>query len=439
MSPYLNVECEFVSPPSTVSDRVEQATWCRFRVSCGDQVITRLWDKRQKNVREHLCIPAFPIVEWIVENWWILLNEACKTYEIPTPPNLDEAKYLWLQHHCLRAADSALLLPALHLYRNGSYIVAEWKEDKNNTLPHMTGEFLGSGSAELDIEDTLSSLAEFVEKVLKQARNIDDERVTDVVENWDAIQSADSEEIDFCMSVGLLGINPYSQDELTDEIADFISRRLHFPSLPYQQDFLETVPLISILEQWEWVEAISTEFHLGALAPIQDIDMPAKTTPYNYGYSIASHLRKRLKNGVDPIESLEDTASSILKRELRLENRNHLTKGKIRGLVGGQMDLALVVCPQKREDATRFALAQGFFHALRSCAKSQRLITGAYTWEQQAARAFAAEFLMPQEALRQYTDIGDDETIHSLASAFRVSEQVVRHQLENAGIDIPIS
>lgn len=66
-------------------------------------------------------------------------------------------------------------------------------------------------------------------------------------------------------------------------------------------------------------------------------------------------------------------------------------------------------------------------------------MTRAHTWDQQATRAFAAELLAPQAALceRARRDMEPDERLElqqELASEFRVSTEVIRLQLRNAGV-----
>jgi len=90
-----------------------------------------------------------------------------------------------------------------------------------------------------------------------------------------------------------------------------------------------------------------------------------------------------------------------------------------------------------RTDTQRFLDARGLYHGLFTCDSSQRLVTRAYTWDQEASRAFAAELLAPRAALTARTpERADHAAVEQLAREFAASTKVVENQLENAGVTI---
>ena len=158
MSRSLSIESDPIDQPAA-TDPVERSTWCSLRIRVGGRTVTRIWDKALKEERSFLYVPAFPIAEWIVNNWWTLLNESCRTEELPKPPAA-LAHVPWIKRHCLRSAESGLLLPALYLFNNGCGIRAEWQADERDTLPNMPGEFVDSGFDNLTVEATEDALAQ---------------------------------------------------------------------------------------------------------------------------------------------------------------------------------------------------------------------------------------------------------------------------------------
>ena len=74
MSRFLSIECDPIDQPAA-DDPVERRTWCAFRMRVGGRTVTRMWDKTLGEERSLLYLPAFPIAQWLVENWWALLNE----------------------------------------------------------------------------------------------------------------------------------------------------------------------------------------------------------------------------------------------------------------------------------------------------------------------------------------------------------------------------
>ena len=67
---------------------------------------------------------------------------------------------------------------------------------------------------------------------------------------------------------------------------------------------------------------------------------------------------------------------------------------------------------------------------------SQRLVTRAFTWDQQASRAFAAELLAPRGPRRSTPERADRAAVEQLAQEFVASSKVIENQLENAGVAI---
>ncbi|MGD0043740.1 MAG: hypothetical protein ABSE84_25585, partial [Isosphaeraceae bacterium] len=67
-------------------------------------------------------------------------------------------------------------------------------------------------------------------------------------------------------------------------------------------------------------------------------------------------------------------------------------------------------------------------------------VTIAHSWDQKAARAFAAELIAPQQVLatRIQTSAADEQTIEELSREFSVSTMVIEWQLVNAGIPLSV-
>ena len=67
-----------------------------------------------------------------------------------------------------------------------------------------------------------------------------------------------------------------------------------------------------------------------------------------------------------------------------------------------------------------------------AAAPARRLVTPANTWDQQASRAFAAEFLAPASALAKHVagpvSFSD---VDELGDEYRVSSLVIEHQIDN--------
>ena len=82
MSESLLLEHDPVDQPAA-ADPVERSTWSALRIRIGRRFASRLWDKALKDERTTLYAPVFPVAEWIVQNWWPLLNELSLSETLP--------------------------------------------------------------------------------------------------------------------------------------------------------------------------------------------------------------------------------------------------------------------------------------------------------------------------------------------------------------------
>ncbi len=193
------------------------------RIRVGHRIVSRVWDKSLQSERTSLYVPAFPIAEWLVQNWWSLLNELCPWETVPKSV-VDATQLNWCKRHCLRSADSALLLPKLYIFHDGQSLRTEWQDDLSDSMPNMPGEFITDGAEPLDSNTTQESLAQFINDVLGRFLDIHGERVDELSSQWRAIQSADNEDRQFCAIAGRMGIDPYNRDEMTDDLVLFLEQ-----------------------------------------------------------------------------------------------------------------------------------------------------------------------------------------------------------------------
>ena len=60
----------------------------------------------------------------------------------------------WLRRHCLRAAESGLLLPHACFFSDGRNHVIDWSADDQDAYTHMPGYFIEEGRVFLDRDET---------------------------------------------------------------------------------------------------------------------------------------------------------------------------------------------------------------------------------------------------------------------------------------------
>jgi hypothetical protein len=158
-------------------------------------------------------------------------------------------------------------------------------------------------------------------------------------------------------------------------------------------------------------------------APLLATPTPTRSA-YRLGYQQATSFRQQF--GV-PTEPLDDLAQMLHKH-------CGWPSDRLTAVVGKRRDgVPQVVGPSANQTSQRFRLARAvYFLPSPDVETPPRLVTRAYTWDQRASRAFAAELLAPAEALRQEVrDHVPQAKVEELARKFRVSPWVIAHQLEN--------
>lgn len=438
MSIFLSLKSDPISQPAA-EDPLERLTWCSLRIQVGSRFASRLWDKCLEDERDYIDIPAFPLAEWLIKNWWSLFNELCPGNSIPSNPTISSAWLRWTRRHCLRAADSSLLLPKLFIYTDGYNILAESHADRPGSLPNMPGEFLNEGIAEIDPVDTEAALAKFIKQTINRVEGVASDRATRAAGQWNAIENADPEEVGFCKLAGRMGLDPYDPEEMTEDLTTFFEVVLTDADDPLVRDLTEAAKPESVESQWNWVREASQALHLRPRSVELPFELPARrASPAEYGYELARRVRAFADVAEAPIESVEKTASAVMRRGFEVIHRNHIPGKEIKAIVGETNSGKLVVAgPESHAPYNRrFMSARGLFHVLATSQSSQRLVTGAYSLDQKASRAFAAEFLAPQRALlnRLAGSSADPETVESLSNEFQASSFVIQWQLENAGV-----
>ena len=443
MSQSLSFDCWRSDEPAT-TDPVEKRTWVALRLLVKGQCATQFWDRHADAPAEAIYVPSFPLAEWLVGNWWALFFEPSRGETPPPETTLRfPTQYAWVDRHCVRTAESGLFLPDLHIYSNGPGVSVFWSEDDPQAYPSAPGHFLYSGFAQLELRPAMTAVSEFVSKVLAWCNGLTEPRVERLRADWDAITGADEEEQAFCRAAGRLGLDPYAIDDWEPGLADFLSAGLGTRiDDAIVGDLLESECPSNVQSSWEWMSGVERSFELSAGAVPQVNAGTGFRTAKDQGYFVARQVRGLAGLAADePIDDVGEFSRRIGGSPLSFETHNHLPSKTVLGAVGwrgGQEPVLAGPCPS-HPNTQRFLKARGLFQAMIGCAQGPRLVTRAYTWDQQAARSFAAELLAPQETLAQHAspEMTPDERSQlqdDLAHQFKVSTEVVHLQLQNCGI-----
>lgn len=438
MSRFLQIECDPLDQPAA-TDPIEKATWSALRIRIGHHTVSRVIDRTLNSERSQIYVPVFGIAEWVVNNWWALLHEPCRTEFLPDPM-ADDPEFSWTKRHCLRSAESDLLLPALYLYNDGRGIKAEWRGDTEDDLPHMPAHFVNTGWAALEYEATEQALSQFVSDVLARTADVADERIDAARQTWRAVRDADPEERAFCIMAGRLGLDPYDAEQLPDSLATLIEQ-IAAAEESLASDITSAATPSDLPSQWAWVDNAKRTHRLSSW-PSMIGPPPANgfLRADHFGYNVAHQFRDRASQPPDkPLQSIELLARAVLGSDLRIVHENHLVGREIKSIVGKDIngDARVVGPPASHPENERFRVARALYQVGVAGGRGPRLVTDAFTWDQRASRAFAAELLAPQQALKARAGRWADlDTIRNLAKEFNASSMLIEKQLVNAGVPI---
>jgi hypothetical protein len=363
VSKYLLFESDPIDQPAA-ADPVERLTWCALRIRVGQRFVSRIWDKSLQSERTHLYLPAFPVAQWLVENWWSLFNELCPTDKVPTSVT-SETQLKWIKRHCLRSADSALMLPAVYVFHDGQTLCAQWQPDIPGSMPNMPGEFITDGAEPLETNSTRESLTNFINDCLSRISQVRDSRVVQLAEQWKAIQGADVDEQQFCSLAGRMGTDPYDDGEMTEELVRFLEQAS--PEDPLVRDLTEVAHREFVVEQWSWLTRVAAELGLGPNPLDVPFDIPSRDlSPPLFGYELAGTVRALAQvSPQSPLDSVEAVAHRATGRTLRFEERNHVPGQGVRAVVGRSAgDMVCAGPAPSRADSRRFLLAEAFITRL---------------------------------------------------------------------------
>ena len=150
-----------------VKDTVLARTWCRLVIEVDGRLVTEAVHDPSQSLRGGVYGSAFPLCQWIVENWWFLLNESYRFPARYASPDLARTPRdrEWVQRHSLLAAQEGNALPDLTLHRDEQKVVVRWMPDGTSSM-HPFLRFTGEGEAHLEVADAERGLAEAVQAVM---------------------------------------------------------------------------------------------------------------------------------------------------------------------------------------------------------------------------------------------------------------------------------
>ncbi len=397
------------------------ATWARLEIRANQQQITKVEARRSQSIRTGIYVPLFPIAEWLVSNWFFLWEEW--------------RAHARDEHHSLLAAREGFALPDLRFQPTESQVELRWCRSQ---APLSGLEFLSEGSVVLPKGPVQDECTRLVEAVIERLdnRSVEAQRLAS---DWRAVVEAtsDPELRTFCGTAARLGCDPFDLPEDTAAQIEGLGSVLPEPVL---DDFCDAIHLEGLasgaLTVMQFInQAASTIGESGQWARIREQVRPQPgTQPWIAGYAQARSLRNLLGDrGPIALGIKEYLQGKFGPFQL---NSFGVASSDIDGITAPSATDAPVfgINPAVPEEKMRFLLCRALSDHLFAAMPS--LVTRVKSEHQQRNRAFAAEFLVPAESLRRsiHGGVVGEEELSDLAQEYKVSEFVLRHQIQNHGL-----
>ena len=430
------------------------ATWASLHITAGDSVVTRVLDTRASTVRDFVYVPIYPLAEWLATHWWFL------THEFGSPAK--EGCRDFHRRHSLGANREGYAFPNLEVISSGSWTHLTWKRDRG---PWTKVEFLEQGEMWIDSDEFREHCADLIDRVIRRlvSLGVDD---TLLQEEWEAIQTADEDDIQFCETAAGMGWDPYALDDgqrdwvvlFADRLGELLSEAVPAVNAegPHERWFAivatlfkskksRSLPLhrIRSFRDEAYPEGIAEPYsrddlreHLVFLDHAQPWDIGY---PWHVGYNCAQRLRQHLNLDGRPLPTMQRLAKALGEDagSIRKVTRPPVAASGWPALVDGIITRTDDGSPAfalraRRSDSQRFHFCRALGEVLLSPG-SDTLLTRTYSERQQRNRAFAAEFLAPASGLRDRISrpVVDADDIDGMAAEFGVSPYVVEHQIKN--------
>jgi len=400
-----------------------RATWCRLSIQIGDTPVTRVYDERAQTVRDEIYCPAYPLAEWLVFNWWPLLNE---------PDRQSDAG----ERHNLRFAREGFALPDLEFFSEESCVRAIWKSYRPIAAPVK---FTEENFALLENKPFVAEIETFIRMIVArlESKGLSNTALT---KEWKAIQETSNQEREFCETAGALGLDPYDLDDKTANEIIAIDKRL---PLEMKREFFLAADSTALTKQANWISKCIKQLdnskiktQLAGKKGYYRSRLKKTLTPWENGYCFARIFRKEFDLGKPTMPISIDNLCRSGKESfpiLYIGNEHKLDAvTKLSSDFGPQ-----IATSNRWENRKGWMLARSICDYSCSDTEESTLLTRIKSDKQKLNRAFAAELLAPAEGLRQFFSNRSKisrEDINDAAEFFGVSEFVVEHQVRNHDI-----
>jgi hypothetical protein len=429
MTGNLQIEAEWLD--GVDDDPIERSTFAQISVTIDGQSLTELEDLVARTTRSGLRGSAYRLAYWFAENWWRLRWEP------------ESSTVEWNLAHMMTAIGGGYAWPDIRFASDGLHVLIESERTANDQPAPVR--YLGNCPVQVAVRAFERGVDGFVECVLArlsavQMGNNDlaalwaevrreraDERVS-ALRQLEALLGFDAGEAPDDLIQGLLGAAESAGHKAVNEIA--AAGKEHAKNLI--QAALENTRVSNVEIRPTSISEVETLFH-------EEADMDA--LPWQRAEIAARAARRVWGVSTGPV------SNEVLSELLQLP-KDRLEIGPVAELAiaaglrkSGSGEIVSIAQRAKSPTGRRFEIMRLVAdHVIAPDDDHLLPVTAAKTDRQKFQRAFAAEFLLPFQEMRDALDrpgvaAGEisDEDIEDLAAQYQVSPLMVRTSLVNRG------
>lgn len=382
---------------------------------------TRVFDRSAKATRDFIYASAYPLAEWLAENYWFLTCIQGRKHRV----NLMEA-------------GGGYLMPDLTWRGLGTFVELRWKG--RELAPDQPVDFIGSGRAMITLPNAERDVRHFIEMVLKRLGDIGDDSA--LHDAWSAVLASlgDPDETAWCRIVASLGLNPY---QLTEDVRTKLAEA--DAALPQIALLTQLAPACDDIEQFvekarltaEQLEALG-QHQAPGLAAIKE-DMPRLAQKNQRGFELGYALAEAFRDTADAPSTFGSyTALTDWLLDVS-EASGWLSQGAedeiVHGILSsnGKSRVGISVAHARKPERMSFALARSLGEYFSTTSSVKSIISTTDTMHSRVGRAFAAELLAPKAEIRALVNSRqvDMHDVGRIADRFGVEPKVVELQIQN--------
>jgi len=152
------IDFKWVDAQDGVQGAELKATWAELSIIVNGRAITKVYDERLKTTRDFVCLPLYPLAEWLAEQWQYLWSKPAQQSVAAT-----------CQTNCSKCFSfvdcrEGYALPPVRIEPTGCYFVTvSWLPER---LPNCRLNFLEQGTILLENETVKGELSSLVDAVV---------------------------------------------------------------------------------------------------------------------------------------------------------------------------------------------------------------------------------------------------------------------------------